>query len=98
MEAGNHHRIRTLSVILISFTLFAMTAVGGIGVKLLFDAVWSKPPFTQDMTDEEAMRLCIFSHRSLKTCTRMVQERHSAGAAAAPAKSETPNINRGMRE
>lgn len=67
--------LSTSAIILITFTLIAMTALGGIGVKALLDGLLRKSTDSEQVSDAEAYKVCIFSQRSPETCRKMVANR-----------------------
>lgn len=63
------------AVILIIFTVLAMTVLGGVGVKALLDGLLRKSTHSEHISDEEAYKLCIFSQRGPDTCRKMIADR-----------------------
>ncbi|MFG6080459.1 hypothetical protein ACEUZ9_001063 [Paracoccus litorisediminis] len=57
------------------FTIFAMTAMGGIGGLILIEKVWNRAPYASAANEEEAMKLCLFSGRSLENCIALIKLR-----------------------
>lgn len=87
-EAHGHSK---LGFAVLAFTIGAMTIMGGIGGTILVGKVWNRAPYASAESDEEAMKLCLFSGRSLENCVKLIQLRRQMSVSSQ--ESEVPSTS-----